>query len=343
MKSVLSPAIAVLLLASAAPAREGPEPGKPAPAPVPAVDPAKKAKQQAGYRTRYEAMLKQPWLVDYGWITDFDKAREAAAAGKKLVVGYFTRSYQACPYCEQLVNTVLATDGFREFAKEYVLFVHITTKIDGDKYPNLMEEKGGEGFPYVAAMDAEGGVLAKLKERTLDGLRAMMKNAVDYQALKAKKDPTTGERLRLLGMDFDNNRITPKEYRAKASALEDLDDAGEQERDARILHIDIYEQMARFRGLTAPDPALRVEVGKIFAGWVSAGRMPKDPLDVGPYCDLLMDYAEAAREPDLFALAMGKMKEAYGDQKRLEFYWKQLQGRLDKLRAPAPKKEEPAK
>lgn len=53
----------------------------------------KKAKQQADFKEKYEAKLKEPWLVDYGWIPDYDKAREKAAAEKKLMVGYFTRSY----------------------------------------------------------------------------------------------------------------------------------------------------------------------------------------------------------------------------------------------------------
>jgi hypothetical protein len=53
----------------------------------------KKAKQQADFKAKYEEKLKEPWLADYGWLTDYDKAREKAAAEKKLIVTYFTRSY----------------------------------------------------------------------------------------------------------------------------------------------------------------------------------------------------------------------------------------------------------
>ncbi len=37
--------------------------------------------------------LKEPWLVDGGWITDYDKAREEAKKADKLIFAYFSRSY----------------------------------------------------------------------------------------------------------------------------------------------------------------------------------------------------------------------------------------------------------
>lgn len=83
MRGVLAVAAAgVVLAAVAAPAVAQQDP-----------DAAKKEKQQADFKAKYEAKLKEPWIVDYGWITDYDKAREKAAADKKLMVGYFTRSY----------------------------------------------------------------------------------------------------------------------------------------------------------------------------------------------------------------------------------------------------------
>jgi hypothetical protein len=53
----------------------------------------RKAKQQADFKAKFEEKLKEPWLVEAGWITDYDKAREKAAAEKKPIVAYFTRSY----------------------------------------------------------------------------------------------------------------------------------------------------------------------------------------------------------------------------------------------------------
>ena len=42
---------------------------------------------------KLEEKLKESWLVDGGWITDYDTAREEAKKSGKLIFAYFTRSY----------------------------------------------------------------------------------------------------------------------------------------------------------------------------------------------------------------------------------------------------------
>ena len=42
---------------------------------------------------KLEKKLKEPWLVEGGWITDFDKAQEEAKKSGKLIFAYFSRSY----------------------------------------------------------------------------------------------------------------------------------------------------------------------------------------------------------------------------------------------------------
>jgi hypothetical protein len=42
---------------------------------------------------KLEEKLKESWLVDGGWIADYDKAREEAKKSGKLIFAYFTRSY----------------------------------------------------------------------------------------------------------------------------------------------------------------------------------------------------------------------------------------------------------
>ena len=37
--------------------------------------------------------LGKEWVKKGGWITDYDKAREAAKGSSKLILAYFTRSY----------------------------------------------------------------------------------------------------------------------------------------------------------------------------------------------------------------------------------------------------------
>ena len=41
------------------------------------------------------------------------------------------------------------------------MFCHITTQIEGDKHGDLLEKKGGQGFPHIVFMDSDGKVLAE--------------------------------------------------------------------------------------------------------------------------------------------------------------------------------------
>lgn len=68
-------------------------------------------------------------------------------------------------------------DDFAEFGKDKILFCHITSQIDGEKYGDLLSSVGGTGFPTMVALDAEGKVLAKLKGmRTVENFDGMLKS-----------------------------------------------------------------------------------------------------------------------------------------------------------------------
>ena len=236
---------------------------------------------------------------------------------------------------------MLSTDGFKEFAKDVVLFAHVTTRIEGDKYANLLSEKGGRGFPFVVAMDAEGNVLAGLADRTVDGFKVMVKSAVEYQALRAKKDLTAGEQLRLLRMDLDRDRVKPAEFREKALALKGLDAAGVKDRDAHVLHADIQERLQEYGALAMkagkPIPDKKNEVGAGFAAMYREGRRPTEKNDIGPFYDMILGYAEEQKDVELYAAALDIMKKTFGDQKRMEPWFKQLQEKLDKMKADGGK------
>ena len=58
-----------------------------------------------------------------------------------------------------------------KFSKEYVLFCHLTTQIEGEKHADLLEQKGGQGFPHIVFMDSDGNVLAEHRgDRSADSL-----------------------------------------------------------------------------------------------------------------------------------------------------------------------------
>src|SRR5262245_10877718 len=80
-------------------------------------------------------------------------------------------------------------DDFVKFSKDYVLFCHITTAIEGEKHGDLLQEKGGQRFPYIVFMDADGNVITEhLEERTPEGFAKMGKIVTDYVTLKTKAE-----------------------------------------------------------------------------------------------------------------------------------------------------------
>ncbi|MEE2888628.1 MAG: hypothetical protein VX951_14455 [Planctomycetota bacterium] len=67
------------------------------------------------------------------------------------------------------------------------MFLHITSRIKSEKYPDLLSEKGGRGFPHLAFMDQDGNVLAKPKKRSVAGFTETLTTEVPaFFALKKK-------------------------------------------------------------------------------------------------------------------------------------------------------------
>ena len=51
------------------------------------------AQSQEDLVKRRAAKVAKPWFTDYGWTSDYDKARATAKESGKLIFTYFTRSY----------------------------------------------------------------------------------------------------------------------------------------------------------------------------------------------------------------------------------------------------------
>lgn len=81
----------------------------------------------------------------------------------------------------------LLTEEFKEFSKKVVPFLHITTHIQGRKNDGLLSDKGGDGFPYVAFLDAAGEVAGKHQDaRDASGFTRTLEKTLRYVAAKQK-------------------------------------------------------------------------------------------------------------------------------------------------------------
>lgn len=229
---------------------------------------------------------------------------------------------------------MLSTEEFKGFAKDYVLFSHITSQVEGAAYPKLLQEKGGRGFPYVVAMDAAGEVVAKLRDRSVEGFRSMMKDAADYAVLLPKKERTPAEALRFLRLEMRLGKVADEEARTRATALEGLDDAGKADRADLLLGLEIKAELNKIQGR---DPAPRIAAGKVFAGMWAAGREPQDMEYVQAFFFLMLDHAEDVKDLALFEKALVKVKENFTHIPAGSQFFTRLDERLAKLKEAAPK------
>ena len=58
---------------------------------------------------------------------------------------------------------MLSTDEFAKWSSEkVVLFLHNTSRVADEPYPDLLREKGGNGFPTVSFLAEDGRLLKQL-------------------------------------------------------------------------------------------------------------------------------------------------------------------------------------
>ena|SRR5688572_7326876 len=228
----------------------------------------------------------------------------------------------------------LSSEEFKAFTAEVVPFLHVTSRVTGEYLPNLLDEKGGTGFPYVVVMDAKGEVLAQVpwKERTVDGFRKTLKAAGEYSALAAKEKRTPAEEMKLLRLQHEMHKVEDAAARERAIAIDVTDEAVKKDRDAFVFQIDVA---AELKGKNLREAPARLALGKTFSEWWAAGKEPTEDDLAQPYFILMLDFAESGRDVALFEKALGRLRERFGSLPKSEGFFKKQEERLQKLKAPA--------
>jgi thioredoxin-related protein len=111
--------------------------------------------------------LLQVMASEAEWLTNFDKAKEKAKAGNKMILMEFTGS-DWCPPCKALYKSVLTSPEFVEFAGKSLVLVEVDfpnhkPQSDELKKANkaLGEKFGIEGYPTIIVLDSSGKELSK--------------------------------------------------------------------------------------------------------------------------------------------------------------------------------------
>jgi hypothetical protein len=225
-------------------------------------------------------------------------------------------------------NGAFSEKSFKDFAKDVVLFCHITSQVDDEPDPELLREKSGRmAWPHLVFMDAEGDVLTQ-GERSVEGLQKTLGSLNDVIKLEklAKKGDKSAEtplfiaKVRLARYNF-------AEASAKRKKLPSESKAQKAEIDKLIIGLEadaITSKINRRR----PDPTTEEAVGKKLAAMHKAGRIPEGN---GAFWVYLMKHAFKNENVALAEEAFEGVKKAHG--KNIRKSWvNRTQEQLDDLK-----------
>ena len=204
----------------------------------------------------------------------------------------------------------LSSDDFVAFTKKVVPVVHISSKVHGEKYPEL-HLKVGMGWPQAGIFDAEGQWIARVDTTSLrsDGVAAIQAvlagEVAGFYALRDKAAQGSREsRAAYLMARFDRGHLTPAEMRGaigKGSVL------GEFQRETvREVLVDL-ETAACLQGLDGSRPETFGPVAKKLLAQHRSLGLPEGPSGISAW-RVIMEDAYLRRDPAVFAMALTAIK-----------------------------------
>ncbi|MEM7203477.1 MAG: hypothetical protein AAF628_24650 [Planctomycetota bacterium] len=81
---------------------------------------------------------------------------------------------------------MLSTDEFAAWSKNVVLYLHNTSRVDDEPYPDLLRQKGGRAYPTVSFLDADGELVTQVGHVTpLEQLETALDRLRQWRRLTA--------------------------------------------------------------------------------------------------------------------------------------------------------------
>lgn len=148
------------------------------------AQPASQGPTQAELQQRRAAKMAKAVFQKVAWSFDFDAAKAQAVKDRKAILAYFTISSNENKLCDALEAGLLASPEFVEVGKDFVPFVSVMSRVEGEKYPRLLHQLGLATLPTLAFLDPEGNLITVLRKHELPPL---VSTAADVRALLAAK------------------------------------------------------------------------------------------------------------------------------------------------------------
>ncbi|MHC5210834.1 MAG: hypothetical protein ACYTG2_08965 [Planctomycetota bacterium] len=234
---------------------------------------------------------------------------------------------------------MLSTDEFKQFAEEFVMFAHVTTRIEGRKDDDLLSRKGFNSFPSLAVMNADGDLLAKLDgSRDVDGFREMMAAGAKVEEIRSRPDKSLDDEYSLLTHDINMGNADVESARARADSLEGLDEARRKEVEGLLTDLEIKAVLGQPKSREEFEELSRKAAG-VFAQMWAEGRVPTSDEAAEPFYILILNHAETTGDVALFERSLAKLRETFGETERTARFFEAQAERLEKLKAGGTSEE----
>jgi len=208
-----------------------------------------------------------------------------------------------------------------------VLFCHVTSHVEGDAYQGLLQEKGGRGFPYLAWMDAEGNVLAKQGDRSVEGFEKTLKTLQDFLALEAKAakgDKEAGVDALIAGLEL--GRYDAGQAKERLGRLGEIPADKRQRIDSLLVNLEVDAVMADVRSQEQA-----IEAGKKFLAMEKDGRVPTGRTALTFYSVILEVHADN-KDAKAYEASLGVLRQLAEGERGAARLLKRYEQTLERLK-----------
>jgi hypothetical protein len=223
-----------------------------------------------------------------------------------------------------LEGGALLTEEFKKFSNDYVMFLHVTTRIEGRKDDDLLRTVGGRGFPHLCMLDEDGNVIATHRgPRDVTAFQGTAARAVRFMELKAKAQAGDREaRIEFAIQRADMGQLKRAELEQEIAGLGEL--TPEQDKALKGVLANLMYEELRMTALAERLLAMEKE-----------GLIPSDEQKQIQFYDTLVQYASYKKDPGLYEKALDKIEPLLEDNPRGATYLKLHREQLESLKASA--------
>jgi len=234
-----------------------------------------------------------------------------------------------------LEGGALSTPEFKAFSETVVPFVHVTTRLDDREHEDLLFDKGGNSFPTLLVLDAEGEVLARIQPPySVPGFERMIARVRKYLDLAvATKPDDKPAQIDLLILRCDLGQIDFGQLEEALEPLGDLSDAQQAavkglETNAAVEEMRAYLQQSRWSDES------KEAAGEEFFSFYEEGAHPSAPMSKQLYWTILAGHAVDNANTELLERCIDELKQALqgmpGAEDAIKMWQSKLTGLGDK-------------